>query len=237
VSESGGESGTAASERADKGRGLTSLLKFVLGHQRHAVVADGAGVNPLLKLALEFGPLAIFFIANSYGDRLFGVAADRRIFVATGVFIVASLIALVLSRILVGYLPRMAIVNAVVVSVFGGLTIALDDAFFIKVKPTIVNALFGGVLLGGLLFGRSLLSLVLETVLQLDEAGWRKLTLRWGLFFFVLAALNEIVWRTQTQDFWVAFKVWGVMPLTMIFALAQTPLILKHEIKPAKVAE
>ena len=197
----------------------------------------GKAVNPLLKLALEFGPLAIFFFANSYGDRLFGVAEDRRIFVATGIFIAASLIALALSRALMGYLPRMAIVNAIVVTVFGGLTLALDDAFFIKVKPTIVNALFGSVLLGGLFFGRALLSLVLETVLQLDEEGWRKLTFRWGLFFFVLAAINEVVWRTQTQDFWVAFKVWGVMPLTMAFALAQTPLILKHELKPAKTEE
>ncbi len=199
--------------------------------------AKGRPIHPLLKLALEFGPLAVFFFANSYGDRLFGVASDRRIFVATGIFIVASLVALAASRILMGYLPRMAIVNAVVVTVFGGLTIALDDAFFIKVKPTIVNALFGCVLLGGLYFGRSLLALVLESVMQLDEEGWRKLTLRWGLFFFVLAALNEIVWRTQSQDFWVAFKVWGVMPLTMVFALAQTPLILKHEIKAAKAGE
>ena len=188
-------------------------------------------INPLLKLALEFGPLAIFFFVNSYGDRWFGVAEDRRIFVATGVFIAASLLALALSKIVMNHLPRMAIVNAVVVTVFGGLTLALDDAFFIKVKPTIVNTLFGCVLLGGLYFGRSLLALVLDSVLQLDEEGWRKLTLRWGLFFFVLAALNEVVWRTQTQDFWVAFKVWGIMPLTMIFALAQTPLILKHEIK------
>jgi intracellular septation protein len=200
-------------------------------------VTKGRSVHPLLKLALEFGPLAIFFFANSYGDRLFGVAPDRRIFLATGIFIAASLAALVLSRALMGYLPRMAIVNAVVVTIFGGLTIALDDAFFIKVKPTIVNALFGSVLLGGLLFGRSLLALVLETVLQLDEAGWRKLTLRWGLFFFVLAVLNEVVWRTQSQDFWVAFKVWGVLPLTMAFALAQTPLILRHELKPADAAK
>ena len=194
-------------------------------------------INPLLKLALEFGPLAIFFFVNSYGDRWFGVAEDRRIFVATGVFIAASLIALALSKIVMNHLPRMAIVNAVVVTVFGGLTLALDDAFFIKVKPTIVNTLFGCILLGGLYFGRSLLALVLDSVLQLDEEGWRKLTLRWGLFFFVLAALNEVVWRTQTQDFWVAFKVWGVMPLTMIFALAQTPLILKHEIKREGAAE
>lgn len=194
-------------------------------------------INPLLKLALEFGPLAIFFFVNSYGDRWFGVAEDRRIFVATGVFIAASLIALALSKIIMNHLPRMAIVNAVVVTVFGGLTLALDDAFFIKVKPTIVNTLFGCILLGGLYFGRSLLALVLDSVLQLDEEGWRRLTLRWGLFFFVLAALNEVVWRTQTQDFWVAFKVWGVMPLTMIFALAQTPLILKHEIKRTEAAE
>jgi intracellular septation protein len=202
-----------------------------------ATGASGRPVNPLLKLALEFGPLAIFFFVNSYGDRWFGVAEDRRIFVATGVFIAASLVALVLSRLLMSHLPRMAIVNAIVVTVFGGLTIALDDAFFIKVKPTIVNTLFGCVLLGGLMFGRSLLALVLDSVLQLDEAGWRKLTLRWGLFFFVLAALNEVVWRTQSQDFWVAFKVWGVMPLTMVFALAQTPLILKHEIKQPEMAE
>jgi len=194
-------------------------------------------INPLLKLALEFGPLAIFFFVNSYGDRWFGVAEDRRIFVATGVFIAASLIALALSKIVMNHLPRMAIVNAVVVTVFGGLTLALDDAFFIKVKPTIVNTLFGCILLGGLYFGRSLLALVLDSVLQLDEEGWRRLTLRWGLFFFVLAVLNEVVWRTQTQDFWVAFKVWGVMPLTMIFALAQTPLILKHEIKRPEGAE
>ncbi|WID94324.1 septation protein A [Bosea vestrisii] len=194
-------------------------------------------INPVLKLALEFGPLAIFFFANSYGDRWFGVAEDRRIFVATGIFIAASLLSLLLSKILMNHLPRMAIVNAVVVTAFGGLTLALDDAFFIKVKPTIVNTLFGCVLLGGLYFGRSLLALVLDSVLQLDEEGWRKLTLRWGLFFFVLAALNEVVWRTQTQDFWVAFKVWGVMPLTMIFALAQTPLILKHEIKRPEAAE
>jgi intracellular septation protein len=199
--------------------------------------SEAKPINPLLKLALEFGPLAIFFFANSYGDRWFGVAEDRRIFVATGIFIAASLIALVLSKIVTNHLPRMAIVNAVVVTVFGGLTLALDDAFFIKVKPTIVNTLFGCILLGGLYFGRSLLALVLDSVLQLDEEGWRRLTLRWGLFFFVLAALNEVVWRTQSQDFWVAFKVWGVMPLTMIFALAQTPLILKHEIKSEGAAK
>ena len=186
---------------------------------------------PMVKLALEFGPLAVFFLANAYGDRWFGVAPDRRIFVATGVFIVVTLLALAVTWLLTRKIAIMPLVSAVVVTVFGGLTLALDDAFFIKVKPTIVNTLFGVILLGGLAFGKSLLSVLLDTVMQMDEPGWRKLTFRWALFFFVLAAINEIVWRTQSQDFWVAFKVWGVMPLTVVFALSQTPLILRHEKK------
>lgn len=186
---------------------------------------------PMLKLALEFGPLAVFFLANAYGDKWFGVAPDRRIFVATGVFIAVTLAALAITWLLTRKIAIMPLVSAVVVTVFGGLTLALDDAFFIKVKPTIVNTLFGLILLGGLAFGKSLLSVLLDTVMQMDEEGWRKLTFRWALFFFVLAAINEIVWRTQSQDFWVAFKVWGVMPLTVVFALSQTPLILRHEKK------
>ena len=187
--------------------------------------------NPLLKLGLEFGPLAIFFFANSYGDRWFGVAPDQRIFVATGVFMVASLVALVLSKLLLNHLPRMAMINAVVVTVFGGLTLVLHDELFIKLKPTIVNTLFGTILLGGLALGRPLLPYVLDSVMKLTNEGWAKLTLRWGLFFFVLAVINEIVWRNYSTDFWVSFKVWGIMPITIAFALAQTPLILKHEIK------
>jgi len=191
-------------------------------------------VNPLLKLGLEFGPLAIFFFANSYGDRWFGVATDQRIFVATGVFMVASLISLALSKILLNHLPRMAVINAVVVTVFGGLTLALNDELFIKLKPTIVNSLFGCVLLGGLAMGRPLLPYVLDSVMSLTDEGWKKLTFRWGLFFFVLAAINEIVWRNFSTDFWVGFKVWGIMPITIAFALSQTPLILKHEVKDEK---
>ncbi|WP_298967800.1 septation protein A [uncultured Methylobacterium sp.] len=188
---------------------------------------------PLTKLALELGPLAVFFFGNAYADR-FGVQPDQRLFVATGLFIAATLAALTVHWLLVRRLPIMPLVSGVIVVVFGGLTLLLQDELFIKLKPTIVNCLFGAVLLGGLAFGKSLLSIVLDSVFDLDEEGWRKLTFRWGLFFFVLAALNEIVWRTQTTDFWVSFKVFGIMPLTILFALAQTPLLLRHERKADK---
>jgi intracellular septation protein len=188
---------------------------------------------PLLKLALELGPLALFFIGNAYGDR-FGFPENQRIFAATGIFIVATVIALGISYMLIRKLPIMPVVSGIVVVVFGGLTLFLQDETFIKLKPTIVNSLFGFVLLGGLYFRKPLLQIVLDSVFDLDEEGWRKLTLRWALFFFALAAINEIVWRTQTTDFWVSFKVFGIMPLTIAFALAQTPLLLKHEIKKAE---
>ena len=187
-------------------------------------------INPLLKLALEVGPLVIFFLANAYSDR-FGVAQDRRIFAATAVFILATIVALAVHYALVRKLPIMPLVSGVVVVVFGGLTLWLHDELFIKLKPTIVNTLFGLVLLAGLFFGKPLLAVVLDSVFELTEEGWRKLTFRWAMFFFVLAALNEIVWRTQTTDTWVSFKVFGIMPLTVAFALAQTPLLMRHEVK------
>ena len=189
-----------------------------------------APLNPIAKLALELGPLVLFFFANAYSDR-FGVAPDRRIFVATGLFVVATLISLAVHYALVRRLPIMPLVSAVVVTVFGGLTIALNDETFIKLKPTIVNALFGACLLAGLAFGKPLLKIVMDSVFELTDEGWRKLTFRWAIFFFVLAALNEIVWRTQTTDMWVNFKVFAIMPLTIVFALAQTPLLMRHELK------
>lgn len=183
--------------------------------------AQSDQVNPFLKLALEMGPLVAFFIANSK----FGI------FPATAVLMVCVVISLIGSRILMKHWPVMPIVTAVAVLFFGALTIWLNDELFIKLKPTIVNSLFGAILLGGLAFGKPLLPIVLDSVMRLTDEGWRKMTFRWGIFFFVLAALNEIVWRTQTTDFWVSFKTFGIMPLTIVFALSQAPLILKHEIR------
>ncbi|PCJ82140.1 MAG: septation protein A [Hyphomicrobiales bacterium] len=188
-----------------------------------------ADVNPLLKMALELGPLAVFFFANSrYG-----------IFTATSTFMVAITISLIASWVLTRKLAIMPMVTGVVVLVFGSLTLYLHDDIFIKMKPTIVNCLFGGILLGGLYFGRSLLGYVFDSVFKLTDEGWQKLTLRWGLFFFVLAAINEVVWRNFDTDFWVSFKVFGFMPITIAFTLLQMPLISKYTIEdePEESAE
>ena len=194
-------------------------------------------VNPVLKLVLELGPLVLFFFVNARGKSIiesYGLETwfPQPIFLATGVFMVAMLISLAVSWVMTRHLAIMPLITGIVVLVMGGLTLWLQDDTFIKVKPTIVNTFFGAVLLIGLAFGRSLLAYVFDAAFALDAEGWRKLTLRWGLFFFVLAALNEIVWRTQSTDFWVAFKVWGIMPITMIFAMAQLPLMQRHMIEP-----
>ena len=152
------------------------------------------------------------------------------IFIATGLFMIATAIALAASWLLTRSLPIMPLVSGVVVFVFGGLTLWLQDDVFIKMKPTIINTLFGAVLLGGLWFGRSLLGYVFDSAFSLDAEGWRKLTLRWGLFFLLLAILNEIVWRSFSTDTWVAFKVWGIMPITLAFTLSQMPLIMRHSL-------
>lgn len=194
------------------------------------MAAEPQPLRPFPKLALEFGPLAVFFLGNTLAPRL-GFTEDGSIFLATSLFMAATVVALGLSYALARRLPLMPLISGGVVLVFGGLTLLLQDDLFIKVKPTIVNGLFGLILLGGLAFGRPLLPVVLDALFELDDAGWRKLTLRWGVFFLFLGVLNEVVWRSQTRDFWVAFKVFGMTPISVLFALAQTPLILKHEIK------
>lgn len=202
-------------------------------------MTDTPKMHPGLKLALDLGPLLLFFVANTRPalfapilspflppDLLAGPHAG--IFAATAVFIPAILLALAVSYAMTRHLPLMPVVTAIIVVVFGGATLILQDETFIKLKPTIIYVLFGGVLMGGLAFGKSLLGMVFDSVFQLTAEGWRRLTWRWALFFLALAVLNEMVWRTQSSDFWVNFKVFGVVPLTFIFAALQYPLLQKY---------
>ena len=183
--------------------------------------------HPLFKLATELGPLMIFFVAN----------AKFHLFVATGAFMVAVIVAMAASYVVTRHVPMMALVTAVVVIVFGTLTLVLHDETFIKVKPTIVYVLFAAILGGGLLFGRSFIAIMFNQMLNLTARGWRILTLRWTLWFFAMAVLNEIIWRTQSTDFWVAFKAFGMVPLTMLFAVTQMPLIKRHHLEPATLEQ
>ena len=190
-------------------------------------------LNPWLKLGLEMGPLLIFFLANARGEAMAATwplinQLGGPIFFATAAFVVATLAALAVSYALTRRLPLMPFVTAIVVVVFGGMTLWFQNETFIKVKPTIIYVLFGGTLLGGLLFGKSLLGYVFDAVFKLTDEGWRKLTMRWGVFFFFLALLNEVVWRTVSTDTWVSFKVFGFVPITFVFALAQMPLINRY---------
>ena len=210
--------------------------------------------QPLIRMTLELGPLIVFFAVNTMGARwleaspLLSSWFSQPIIFATAVFMVAMAISLLLSWILLKRVAVMPLVTGIVVLIFGTLTLVFQDATFIKMKPTIVNSLFGGVLLGGLLFGQSLLRYVFGDVYKLEPKGWFVLTWRWGVFFFVLAALNEIVWRgadamiadpTAASDLWVAFKVWGIMPLTIVFSMLQLPVLKRYapaEEKPPAVA-
>ena len=178
--------------------------------------------HPLFKLATELGPLLIFFFAN----------AKFNLFVATGAFMVAVVVAMIASYTVTRHIPIMALVTGVIVIVFGTLTLLLHDETFIKVKPTIIYGLFAAILGGGLLFGRSFIAIMFDQMFNLTAEGWRKLTLRWTLFFAAMALLNEVIWRTQTTDFWVAFKAFGVIPITMVFAMLQMPLVKRYSREP-----
>jgi len=177
-------------------------------------------MKQLLKLAIEAGPLGIFVIVNARAD----------IFTGTAAFMAATVVALAAGWMLERRLPVMPLVSGAFIFVFGGLTLYLADELFIKLKPTVVNLLFAAILGGGLAMGRSLLQLAFGSAFQLTPHGWRILTLRWTGFFVVMAILNEIVWRNFPTDFWINYKLFGALPLTVVFALIQTPLLLRHQI-------
>jgi len=182
----------------------------------------------LRRLALDLGPLLLFFGAF----KLFGF------FVATGVFMTAIVAALAIGFARERRVSPMPAITAVLVLVFGGLTLFLKSEVFLKIKPTVLYAFFSAMLLGGLAFNRLFIKYIFEHAFDLNEKGWRALTWRWGLFFIFLAVLNEVVWRTTSTDFWVTFKVAGVLPLTLLFALAQTPFVLKHQRRePVKASD
>ncbi len=182
--------------------------------------SKGFDSGSLLKLALEVGPLTIFFLMNGK----FGI------FYATGAFMAATIISLVTSRVFFKRIPILALVTGVFVMIFGFLTIYLHDDTFIKIKPTIVNTLFAVILSAGLYFRRPVLKFALGEILQMREEGWRLLTLRWIGFFIFLAVLNEVVWRNFSTDAWVSYKSFGMIPLTFFFMMSQITLIMRYQI-------
>lgn len=175
---------------------------------------------PLARLLSDLGPLILFFVAYKFAG----------IFVATATFMVTTVLSLGLIWWREKKIAVMPLFTAVLVLIFGSLTLIFKDATFIKMKPTILYAFFGIFLLGGLKFERHFLRMVFAQAFELDDAGWRALTWRWGLFFLTLAGLNEAVWRNTSTAAWVDFKVFAIMPLIFVFAIAQTPLVLRHQV-------
>jgi intracellular septation protein len=178
-----------------------------------------------MKLLIELGPLLVFFAGNAVGG----------IYVATAAFMATTLLSLAVARFRYHKVPVMPLVSAVVVLVFGGLTLYLQDETFIKLKPTIVYSMFAGLLAGGLLLRKPLLELLFGPVFSLTEEGWRKLTFRWMAFFVAMAIVNEVVWRNFSTDAWVSFKAFGFLPLTFLFAIAQVPLLQRYGEAPRRV--
>ncbi|MBR0551880.1 septation protein A [Stakelama marina] len=188
--------------------------------------------SPGLRMAIDFGPLVIFFAVNflaKYIPLPGPVESIGRLLLATAAFMIATLVAMLVSQIKTRHISPMLWISGVLVIVFGGLTLYFHDENFIKMKPTIVYAIFAVVLGYGLISDKPVLQMLLETAYPgLNARGWRLLTINWTLFFIGMAILNEVVWRTQSTDFWVAFKLWGAVPLTLIFAAANIPMLLKH---------
>ncbi len=205
-------------------------------------------LNPLLKLVLEIGPLGVFFLTFRYGRELSEIPAvagllepltgaealagqSGPLFVATAFFMVAIAGSLAASWHLTRHLPRMAVVTGIVVAIFGGLTLWLQDETFIKMKPTIVNIVFAVILGFGVAKGRSYLKYLMGSAMLMDDEGWLIFTRRWVMFFIFMAALNELIWRTQTTEVWVSFKTFGSLPLTFAFLALQWPLLKRHMVE------
>lgn len=190
--------------------------------------------GPLFRLAVDFGPLLVFFAVNALatGPQI------GRVLTSTVAFMIATAVAMVISRWRAGSISPMLWMSGALVLVFGGLTLWFHSETFIKLKPTIVYLMFASILTFGLLTGRPLLKQLLEAAYPgLTERGWTLLTRNWAVFFVVMAVLNEAVWRTQSWDFWVGYKLWGVMPATVLFAMANIPMLMKHGLNaPEKVA-
>jgi intracellular septation protein len=224
------------------------MTEILDGGAQDAAKKKSAKLSPWLKFVLEIGPLVLFFFANSR-PKLFEplvshilpanlqTGDNAGLFTATAVLMPTVVVALIVSYVLTRRIPVMPLVTAILVVVFGALTLYLQDPSFIKMKPTILYLAFGAALFGGLIFNKPLLPIVFDNAMSLTERGWRLLTWRWATFFVALALLNEIIWRTQSNDFWVAFKFPGTIIIIFIYTLVQVPLMLKHEDKEAAKAE
>jgi intracellular septation protein len=177
--------------------------------------------NSLVKSFLEIIPLILFFIGNAYDGIIF----------ATKIFVIATVASLIISYFYFKKISTTLILTTCLVLVFGSLTIFFDDPIFIKLKPTIVYMLFSFFLFFGLIVKKNFLKIYLSSLIKINDEGWKKLSIRWGIFFIMMAILNEIIWRNFSTDFWVSFKVFGFIPLTIIFTITQQNLIKRHSIK------
>jgi intracellular septation protein len=179
-------------------------------------------MNSFIKLFIDIGPLAVFFIYYKVSGDLIEAILP---------LMLATIISVVISYILEKKIPIMPTLGAGIVIIFGGLTIIFDNKIFIFMKPTIINIIFAAILYGGIILKKPLLKYLLGSALKLEEEGWSILTQRWAAFFIALAVLNEIVWRTMSEEFWVSFKVFGILPITFIFTMTQFPLIKKYQVE------
>ena len=180
--------------------------------------------KPLIKIIADFGPLLIFFIIYFNNENDLKVAIPP--------FIIATLISLIVIYFLEKKISMVPLTGGLLITLFGGLTLYFDNKIFFYMKPTIINILFAGVLFFGKFFTeKPLLKIFFQNAFNLENEGWKKLNQRWILFFLFVAILNEIVWRTQSEAFWVNFKVWGLLPISFVFAASQFPLINKYKLK------